>query len=166
MEKDSLKHVLLRYSDNLAPHEGVIFHHNQVIKEHGFVWMGKFGKPVSDSKLDILKRQIEDKKPAYVFLVKKDNKEYSVIAGEIESFSKTLTKEELNKVPAYYREKSRNVGIWFKIKRFHPLDNSILNKIFISSSGASALQTLPYSMAGYFLVKLESHTSIKDFKKS
>ena len=38
-----MKTVALRFSDNYAPEEGMIFLHQQLIDKYGYVWYGKFG---------------------------------------------------------------------------------------------------------------------------
>lgn len=163
MTRQSLKHLLIRYSDKLAPPEGMIHLHNQMIKDYGYVWMGKFGRPISENNLNMLKLQIEQKKPTYLFLVQKFEKNYLITVAEIASFSKSLIREELDKVPSYYRQNHKNVGTWFKIKKFYNIDNSILTKTLIASSGIPAIKTLPYSMTGFFIVRLEQSNLAAEF---
>lgn len=165
MAADTPKHLLVRYSDKLIPFSDTIRSHNEIIKEHGYVWMGKFGKTISNEILRRLKKQIEEKTPTYVFLAQKAGNQYVLSAAELDDFSVELSQKEQSKVPKYYREKRNDIKVWFRIKKFHDLESGILKKIIINSSSMPASVTLPASMAGFFLVRLEAGTSINDFKK-
>ena len=41
-----MKTIALRYSDNYAPEEGMLYHHKQIIEKYGYVWYGKFGNRI------------------------------------------------------------------------------------------------------------------------
>ncbi len=114
METNFSKHVLMRYSDRLAPPEGTIIAHNQVTKTHGYVWMGKFGRPIAQSTIDILNEQIKNHMPTYLFLAQTSGKEYTVTAGELAETSRSLNPNESSKVPKYYRNEHKKIGGWLK----------------------------------------------------
>lgn len=47
-----MKTIALRFSDNFAPACGTIIAHQQMIDNHGYVWYGKLGTPISNKIAD------------------------------------------------------------------------------------------------------------------
>ena len=55
-EVKKLKTIALRFSDNYAPKEGMIFLHQELINNLGYVWYGKFGNKISK---EIIEEQLK-----------------------------------------------------------------------------------------------------------
>ena len=61
----SFNTIALRFSDNYAPIEGTIFHHQKIIAEEGYVWFGKFGSNVSKK---IIEEQLKCDDPKFLLI--------------------------------------------------------------------------------------------------
>ena len=57
-----MKTIALRYSDNYAPEEGMLYHHKQIIEKYGYVWYGKFGNRISK---EIIEEQMKSNDPKF-----------------------------------------------------------------------------------------------------
>jgi hypothetical protein len=163
-KRDRTDHILLRYSDNIAPLEGTIKAHEEVIKKNGSVWMGKFGKRAGKPIFMTFKDQIANKEPAYVFMIKSggNRKSYTIHAAVVEDISFDNPDRKL--IPKYYANKLWMVKSWFKISKFIKLDQEILRTLIGKTSMLPILGSVRKSMAGMMYVTLSNKKNIKDFK--
>lgn len=152
-------HLVVRYSDNFAPKgEGTISVHGKILKEHGYVWLGKFGKPMGRERMTMFLKQIQEGKNSYIFLVRSGKRDQQIIVGRFADVRRTLQKDDLKKVPKYYCDKGKMIGVWFKIKQFWAVGIELLNSLIGTSSGIPVSHSLHCSLAGMFFVK-----TAKDF---
>ena len=56
-----MKTLALRFGETFSPTCGTIKAHQQVIDKLGYVWYGKIGSTIADSKLKIMKEERTDK---------------------------------------------------------------------------------------------------------
>ena len=157
-------YAIVRYSDNVAPKEGTISAHGKVLKEHGYVWVGKFGKTMGQVKMARLLSQIKKDIDTYLFLVRSVKGDQNIIVARLVDIQKYIPPEELDKVPQYYRGKKRFVGVWFKVTEFWEGDIQLLRSLIVSSSGMFAFHALSGSMAGMFFVKPLEDFSLSEAK--
>lgn len=162
--KKSDQHILLRFSDQLTStaKDGTIKEHKKILKELRYVWMGKFGKKLGKSHIDVLHSQIKKGIPTVLFLVQTVNKEYDVYMAHLSDVKLKISKDDFEAVPEYYRKQCAEIGAWFKLVKIQKLSSESLKSILISSSGMPASHTLRRSMAGAFIVRLNNGISLKD----
>ena len=139
-----MKTIALRFADNYAPEKGTIKLHEDVIKEKGYVWYGKFGNSLSQKNIDML-------------LDMKDKKFLLIKSGGQERYWAHFTdikKDEINieAIPSYYRENRDRVKCWFKITKFEKADSKVMSKCFVVSNGSLLSNTSKYSMSPYFVI--------------
>jgi len=145
-------HLLIRFSDNVAPPEGTIEAHGNILAKHGYVWLGKFGKTIAAAKRNEILSQIDRKVKSYLLLAKSIRASSDIVVGELEDVRRTLPESELSKVPEYYRKNTTQVGAWFKIRKFWTVDKNVLRKFTIRSSGFPAFQSISEGMATFFFL--------------
>jgi hypothetical protein len=155
------QHILVRYGEQIAPEEGTISAHDAIIRKKGFVWLGKFGKKISQSMYNILKKQIKKDKPTYIFMIKRDNKKYVVHAAVLEDV--VFSKPDTDYIPEYYANKRIFSQCYFKIIEFIPINSEILYELIGRSSNLPIIETLAKSMAGMMYVKLPKNKDVRDF---
>ena len=147
----------MRYSDKLTAVEDTIAAHQDVAKRKGAVWLGKMGKTLSWQHINTLNEQCQDGVPTYVFLVQKHRHDYEVYQGNVIEVSRVCP-EDRRLIPPYYEEQGiiRYIRLWQKLTAIRKLDAAALKRLHIASSGSSAAETLPHSMAALFLVRQRS----------
>lgn len=139
-----MKTIALRFADNYAPADGTIKLHEDVIKEYGYVWYGKFGNSLSQKNIDML-LEMEDRK---FLLIKSGGQErYWVHFDDIK-------RENINieAIPKYYRNDRNRVKCWFKVTKFEKTDSKVMSKCFVASNGSLLSNTSKYSMSPYFVI--------------
>lgn len=144
-----MKTIALRFADNYAPADGTIKLHEDVIKELGYVWYGKFGNSLSQKNIDMLLNMIERK----FLLIKSGAQErYWVYFDDIK-------KENINieAIPNYYREDRERVKCWFKVTKFEKADPKVMSRCFVSSNGSLLSNTSKYSMSPYFVIDYKEY---------
>lgn len=140
-----MKTIALRFSDNYAPKEGMIFLHQNIIDNYGFVWYGKFGSKISK---DFIEEQLKTKDPK-ILLIK---------SGSIERYWVHFTDFQenipnLEQIPSYYRNNCKDIKCWFKVIRFEKADKDVLSKCFVLSSGDCLSNASKHSMNPYFKIE-------------
>ena len=90
-----MKTIALRFSDNYAPKEGMIYLHQQLIDKCGYVWYGKFGNKISK---EIIDEQLKTDDPKILLI-----KSGSVERYWIHFAAHQEVIPELDKIPEYYR---------------------------------------------------------------
>lgn len=144
-----MKTIAIRYSDKIAPQNGTLFEHAQLIHQNGFVWFGKMGTPVSDKTC---KSVMAARKP-HILLINNGKKLYHwAIIDKIQKDTPPL-----DYVPSYYRNKAEVIGTWFKILKFEKAETDILTKCTMSAYGATLLTVFSRkSMNSYFVINYDN----------
>lgn len=116
---------------------------DNVIKSHKYGWFAKFGRVVSQIRLD----RMLSKSTPYLVIVKFDGDKYiSKTYKILETAQKTLRKGE--PYPSYYSGNEQFVGTWFKVEK---TDNQVdVNSLVVKSSFQSLTHALTKSMCGSF----------------
>lgn len=139
--------VALRFFDKFAPECGTIAAHEEVIKEHGYVWYGKLGSAVSDANIKII---LDNEQPRILLIHSgKFDRYWAYING--------ITKElsDIEKVPEYYRSRTEDFHTWFKITRIEKAEKDIMKKCFVKSSNRPLGDVSRHSMSPYFIIRVE-----------
>lgn len=152
---DDLIHLLMRFSDNLAPSDGTIKEHLKIINKYGHVWFGKIGRKIGNAGQNQIYDQIKNNKKSYLFLCKAKERDYMYI-GQILDIKGSIESKELNKVPPYYRDKVDMISLWLKIGKFWQSKKSLLNKIY-GSYGLPISNLIDRTMTGHMWVKTEKN---------
>ena len=139
-----MKTFALRFSDNYAPKDGMIFHHQQLIDKYNYVWYGKFGNNISK---EILNEQLKTNDPKFLLIKSGGIERYWVHFVEYKN-----QVSELEKIPDYYRNSSSNINNWFKVTKFEKTDKDVLSKCFVLSSGDCLSIVSKHSMNPYFKI--------------
>lgn len=139
--------VALRFSDNYAPKEGMIFHHQKIIDKCGYVWYGKFGNRISK---DLISKQLETNDPKFLLIKSGAIDRYWVHFDRFQE-----AQPEFDKIPEYYRKNSSDIKCWFRIKYFEKADKDILSKCYVLSSGDTLSNASKHSMNPYFKIRYE-----------
>lgn len=141
-----MKTFAMRFSDNYAPKEGMLFHHQNIIDKCGYVWYGKFGNKILRSLLDEM--------------IKNNNKRFLLIkSGTVDRYwvyfeeYRQGENPEFDKVPEYYRNDCERVGCWFKVTKFEKAANDVMKKCFLTSTGDSLSVASKHSMNPYFKIE-------------
>lgn len=151
---DKTLHLVVRFSDNLFSIGDVVEKHNEVVSNHGYVWFGKFGSTVSDTRITMLHAQIDKKIPTFIYLVKGNRKKSTFYRANLLEVTKQLPKAEEKRFPKYYVENKlqKHIQTWFKITEIEPIEDSVMSKLKAIGSIFGIQETLARSSSGYFLV--------------
>ncbi len=142
-----LKTIALRFSDNYAPKEGMIFHHQKVIDENGYVWFGKFGNRISK---DIINEQLSNNDPQFLLIKSGGIDRYWVHFDKFQE-----EQPEIMLIPEYYRNTSSEIKSWFRVKKFETADKNVLSQCRVLSSGDILSNVSKHSMNPYFKITYE-----------
>lgn len=154
-------HVVLKYGEHIAPPPGTILLHAQVLKEHGAVWLGKWGRPMGQPFIRTMRCQISDASPTYVFLIKSFSSSYIVHACTIAEIARQVTDKTM--IPAYYREKLSSIKTWLKLTEIIEINPAILDELIGYSSRMPINRTISKSMSGALYVELRPKIQLSDF---
>lgn len=142
-----MKTIALRFGEHFAPECGTISAHQQIIDEHGFVWYGKLGTPLSEK----IKTTIMKLERPYILLINSGKADrYWAHISEIKKET-----PEIDVIPAYYRNSAEKFKTWFKVVSFEPAPSDIMSKCRIASSQALLGETSKRSMSPYFIIEYE-----------
>lgn len=146
-----MKTIALRFAENFAPPEGTIAAHQQIIEEHGYVWYGKLGSPVSESiSAEILKEPT----PRILLIHSGGQQRYWAYVSAIQREMPSLCC-----VPQYYRHMAEDIGCWFKVSSFERAEDSVMSHCFVISSGKRLTEASRHSMSPYFIIRYEEETA-------
>lgn len=147
-------HLVIRFSDTMFSVGDVVSLHNDVVDLHGAVWFGKLGGTLSQSRIDMLNKQIEQKIPTLLYLVKGNRRKSTPYKTEILAVSRDFPKKEKDLIPPYYGEKKllKFMNAWVKIERIEQVEMSALKNLKTINSIFPIEETLVQSSSGYFLV--------------
>ena len=148
-------HLLIRFSDRLLKDTATIPEHQKVIEQEGSVWFGKMGQRISQDAIDALNKQVEDKIPTYIYLVKGNRRKPSAFISELIIASISVPAKEHYLIPAYYRELDivRFIKFWVKVKNIHEIELGDLNRMSVASSVYPLQETLIKSSSGHFYLQ-------------
>lgn len=140
-----MKTIALRFSDNYAPKEGMIYLHQQVIDDYEYVWYGKFGNRISK---EIINEQLKSKDPKILLIQSGGIERYWMHFIDFQE-----TKPNETNIPLYYRNNCDDIKCWFKVVRFEKAEKDILSKCFLLSSGDCLSKASKHSMNPYFKIE-------------
>ena len=109
-------YLVIRVGKELQTHSGpqdVIAAHNELLVRHATVAFGKFGKPLSETIIDILSEQIAEQIPTYLYLVRKVKvgfESYRAPLSDVVAATRSVNVDALS--PAY---KDANVSTWLVV---------------------------------------------------
>ena len=139
-----MKTLALRFGETFSPECGTIEAHQQVIDELGYVWYGKIGSAVADSKIKVLKKD-------------KTNKVLLIRSGSIERYWAYI--DDISKetpalgIPSYYLNKASKFKTWFKVTRFEEAPKDVMSKCVVISSKSRLSEASRYSMNPCFFIE-------------
>ena len=152
--KTSPLHLVIRFSDTMFGVGDVVSLHNEVVDKHGAVWFGKLGGTLSQSRIDWLNKQIEEKVPTFLYLVKGNRRKSTPYKAKILAVSRDFPKKEKALIPPYYAEKKllKYMNVWVKVGHIEQMQMSDLKNLKTINSIFPIEETLVRSSSGYFLV--------------
>ena len=142
-----MKTIALRFGENLAPECGTILAHDELIKENGSVWYGKFGNPLSDK---VINSVMENENPKILLIHSGTANRYWAYISKIQK-----KQPDLSLVPSYYHSEIGRIKTWFCITKFEDADKDIMSKCTVTSSGALLSNASRHSMSPYFIINYE-----------
>jgi hypothetical protein len=147
-------HLVIRFSDTMFSVGDVVSLHNDVVDQHGAVWFGKLGGTLSQSRIDMLNKQIEQKIPTLLYLVKGNRRKSTPYKAEILAVSRDFPKKEKTLIPAYYGKKKllKFMNAWVKVGHIEQVEMVDLKNLKTINSIFPIEETLVRSSSGYFLV--------------
>lgn len=147
-------HLVIRFSDTMFSVGDVVALHNDVVDHHGAVWFGKLGGTLSQSRIDMLNKQIEQKIPTLLYLVKGNRRKSTPYKAEILAVSRDFPKKEKDLIPPYYGAKKllKFMNAWVKVGHIEQVEMADLKNLKTINSIFPIEETLVRSSSGYFLV--------------
>ncbi len=150
-------HLVVRFSDRLLHGVDTIAEHQKVLERRGKVWFGKVGKPMGDTTLEVLDRQVRAGVPSYMYLVQRTENKYDAWKGTLVEVQNYAPTNHTELIPTYYfgTLHLENLGFWAQLSDLVPVTGDELSKLYSVSSHTAIVQTLLSSMAGLFVVTKE-----------
>jgi hypothetical protein len=147
----------MRYSDKLTAVDDTISAHQEIAKRKGAVWLGKMGRTLARIHVNTLNEQCKHDVPTYVFLVQKCADGYELYQGNMVEVSRVFP-DDRRLIPPYYEQRGilQYMRLWQKLTGIRKVDADVLKRLYVASSGSSAAETLPRSIAALFLVHRRS----------
>lgn len=147
-------HLVVRFSDTMFSVGDVVAKHNELADKYGSVWFGKLGTSFSQSRIDMLNKQIDQDIPTFLYLVKGNRRKSTPYRANLLSVSKKIPKEK-TLIPNYYREKKllQYMKAWMKIEKIELIELSSMESLKAMNSIFPIAETLTRSSSGYFLVQ-------------
>ncbi len=159
--RECAQHVVMRFADSLFNGVNTIQEHRKVIDRRGAVWVAKVGKPLAQYKIGILREQIRQGIPTYLFLVQRLGRVYSWTRATLVELGRTVGDDQQAMIPSYYRA-ANIVGMaemWFKVSDLVKAPAAQVRQLHVVSSGRPIAETLAGSMAAMFMVASGRPTS-------
>lgn len=133
--------------------EGVDFlaEHLQIINEHGYVWFCRFGKN---------NMKIQSLRDSNHILILKDikrngGKVYLAEFDKVEQ-SPNVTDEV---VPKYYRDITKQIGVWIRINQIKEIPQNILERSFVINNSNGSVAGILRSMCPATFLRCIRHFS-------
>ena len=165
-----VEHLLVRFSDKWAPSDGTIATHQRVLANLGHVWIAKFGRTVGLSRIRALQKQIDSGVPTFLVLLTSTRK-FSTpsspfgAAFRIDRAQAEGPSRDDPGVPKYYARFPLPARTWFRATTCIQLQRSQLDGIRVRGSPSRVMETLTYSMAGAFRLRITAPV-LADFNRS
>ena len=141
-----MKTLALRFGETFSPECGTIEAHKKVVDKLGYVWYGKTGSPVSDQKLNEMKKEGTNK----ILLIHSSGLDRHW--AYIEEISKEIPKK---RIPSYYVDMAYKFKTWFKITKIEEAPRDIMSKCYVISSKSVLSEASKYSMNPCFYITIE-----------
>lgn len=147
-------HLVIRFSDTMFEVGDVVSIHNEVVEKHGAVWFGKLGGTLSLARIEMLNKQVEQKTPTFLYLVKGNRRKSTPYKAQIMTVSRDFPKKEKALIPSYYAEKKllKFMNAWVKVEHIEQVEMADLKNLKTINSIFPIEETLVRSSSGYFLV--------------
>jgi hypothetical protein len=147
----------MKYSDKLTAVDDTITAHQEIAMRKGAVWLGKMGRTLARNHVRTLNEQCKHNVPTYVFLVQKRGHAYEVYQGNVIEVSR-VSPDDRQLIPRYYEQRGilQYMRLWQKLTGIKKVDAGALKRLYVASTGSSAAETLPRSIAALFLVHQRS----------
>jgi len=165
IDPDFTYHMMFRYSDLYAPEQGTIKIHQKVIDNHGSVWFAKFGNSIGRKTFDLIERQLKEKIPTFLFIVKKSSGMMQLHLGSVLQIKNQLKNTDIKSKfsPSYYHKHSGLISTAFKLNEISPLNPKILRVMEGYASKLPIINSLK-SMSPLILARLKRKININDYK--
>ena len=144
--------LVLRYSETSAPESGTVGAHEEIVKSHGYVWLGKWGKAIPAARLTQLAAEIDSGGQAKLILAKRTPWRLVLHECLVTAVCEQLSPDELLRVPQYYRGKTRSIGVWFRVISFRKMDKDEASRLVLLSNGRPLLAAIGHSKCSTFWV--------------
>ena len=146
-------HHGIRFSDTMFAVGDVVAIHNSISEDNGSVWFGKLGQTISQIRVDLLNKQVEDGKTTYLYLIKGNRKKSSAYRATLRQVQKEKP-EDNRLIPTYYTEKDiiQYMKAWFRIEHINKIEMSDMGNLKTINSVFPIAETLRRSSSGHFLV--------------
>lgn len=144
--------VVVRYGEHVAPKQGTVRAHQEVISSLGYVWLGKFGVGLARSRVDQITASEKFGHGVHILLVRSSRRSSYVTLCRVIEIRGEIPVEEREAVPRYYGAMYIDVRTWFKVVQMRPVDPEVLDRLIVTSSGQNVRATLRDSIAGFFYV--------------
>ena len=147
--------VLMRYSGSLYGVGDPIAEHRRVLERRGRVWLGKFGKPLAISRIEVASARAARGDVVWLYLASSATGNWQVHRGRIAQMTRELPRGAKRDIPDYYVSKDllNLVSTWTCLMDLQQLHPSVLAKLHVASSGSTARHALTYSQNGVFIVR-------------
>ncbi len=141
-----MKTIALRFADFIAPEEGTIQAHDNLIVSKGYVWYGKIGSAIADSAVEMV---LDNEAPRILLIHSGTQKRYW-------AFVDTISRDYpgSGEYPSYYEDKADKVKSWIRVTKFEPASNDILSKCTVMSSGQPLSNVSRHSMSPYYKIEV------------
>ncbi len=146
-------HLVVRFSDTMFGVGDMVVEHNKLARKHGAVWFGKLGKPLYLRRINLINKQIEQKIPTFLYLVKGNRKQSTAYQANLLLVSRDYPKEK-KMIPSYYEKKELTdfMKVWMKIGEIKSIEMADMVKLKAINSIYPIAESLAKSSSGYFLV--------------
>ena len=151
---DESVHVAFRsgaFAGIAGPTVNTVHAHNEVVLEHGRVFLGKSGTPLGQERAALVSRAIGAGSVDFVF-IKKHRGAFRVWVAPLAAILTGVKRVPLHLVPAYYRADAARIKTWFEIGQLRPTSESRLDCLVLVSNGRSLRQVLVTSRTTLMVV--------------
>ncbi|MBT4791438.1 MAG: hypothetical protein HON90_07695 [Halobacteriovoraceae bacterium] len=160
MKESKIKGIAIRYSNEInGKVVDTIKEHNDLFDSKGEVFLGKFGQPAGQKVVDEINKGEKD---YYVILVRRSYETKKYIAHKAKVKKAFRSRPETENIPEYYKN-SRYVKVWFELtEKLTQLEDEELFRWETTSSKQALINSLVFSMSGFFYVEFNKDKIIVD----
>lgn len=153
-ESDSeVIHVLLKlkFVDEDFEVADAVEAHNQIARDHGCCWLGKFGSPFSKKLNDLISSEIEATRRPKLYLYYGPDGDRRYYAAEIKTIGRDIT-PDTHLYPDYYEKFRRDVLQWFKISELQLVSEVEVSRLVVASNKKPVSEVAPRCMSSHLVV--------------